>query len=144
MTHKIFFAHSLRAAWCQMVPGTVLVRGPVVGDHWGKWYHVEPVYYVGSPLLWNVGVSTHSSLSVSLNQMSDKILITAEWIYKTTALLSPQWKLNTEAKHGKIAWWNNAQRICSPLLEYLDICHENNNTPHSNNVEHQCNNTCLK
>ena len=60
----------------------------------------------------NVGVSALSSLQrvqsvqifTSLNQMSDKILIAAQRIYKGAALLKPQRKLNSKAKHEKIAW----------------------------------------
>lgn len=41
----------------------------------------------------------------------------------------------------KIAWWNS---VCIKHSLPLNICHENNKTPHSNVVEHQRNNARLR
>lgn len=41
----------------------------------------------------------------------------------------------------KIAWWNS---VCIKNSLPLNICHENNKTPHSNVVEHQRNNARLR
>ena len=98
--------------------------------------YIVPYYFVGFAITpWNVSAlsSLQSRFSwVSLIQTSDKILIAAEWIYKATALLKPQRKVNSKAKHEKIARWNNVCiKNALPFLECLDIRHENNKTPHS-------------